>query len=417
MGIKRELEEKRKENERLQNLWLEAQKKGLAEKEGRKAVDGENEFLRTRLNIQETVKEKTEEVVKAAREEALEHKQEAAKLYMELKKSRVLIEELREANTVYERQLIETRARLEETYVTSDTASQMLKGEIRRLQGDRAALRKARIVDEKSTNGLERKYVLAREMVEKLRKERTELMKANWELKGKVEELERFVARFQSSVAQTSSNANATPQRPPWASLVSTPGGNMDKAAREPHPSLTNPSYNGPSTPHSLLTKPTDTTPDPHTLPDIESWRLKIDTLTRERSYLLSESQTLRSTIASLQSQLQNLTTTVQSLYPLRDKYQQLKSEMQTQQQMMQRKLDRAHALCAGLERQLRDAAPNRKVEYRVVDGEVGSARLVAALITPVSTADRGMSGSGGVGSAGVGGGFGSMALPMLRSR
>lgn len=88
----------------------------------------------------------------------------------------------------------------------------MLKTEIRRLYTDRADVRKARMADERATQGLERKYVLAREMVDKLKKERYELQKTNYELKMRADEMEkRYVeAKMQAKKAFDGSKVELT---------------------------------------------------------------------------------------------------------------------------------------------------------------------------------------------------------------
>ena len=66
----------------------------------------------------------------------------------------------------------------------------MLKSEIRRLYQDKNDIRKDIISTEKSTNIIERKFMLAKEMLEKLQTEKKKLLKSNFELKKRADVLE-----------------------------------------------------------------------------------------------------------------------------------------------------------------------------------------------------------------------------------
>ncbi len=66
----------------------------------------------------------------------------------------------------------------------------MLKSEIRRLYQDKNDIRKDIISTEKSTNIIERKFILAKEMLEKLQTEKKKLLKSNFELKKRADVLE-----------------------------------------------------------------------------------------------------------------------------------------------------------------------------------------------------------------------------------
>ena len=83
----------------------------------------------------------------------------------------------------------------------------MLKTEIRRLHEDKREGNKARMIDERSNQALERKYLLAKEIIEKLKVDRVELQKKCFELKTKSEEMER---RFNDSRAQAKKIADRT---------------------------------------------------------------------------------------------------------------------------------------------------------------------------------------------------------------
>ena len=67
----------------------------------------------------------------------------------------------------------------------------MLKTEIRRLYEERKEVRKARLTDEHSGQVIERKYILAKETVEKLKAERKQLQRTCFELRTHAETMEK----------------------------------------------------------------------------------------------------------------------------------------------------------------------------------------------------------------------------------
>lgn len=67
----------------------------------------------------------------------------------------------------------------------------MLKTEIRRLHQDRQAVVRSRLQDDKSSSVLERKYILVKEALDKLKTERQEIKLSNFELKCRAEDMEK----------------------------------------------------------------------------------------------------------------------------------------------------------------------------------------------------------------------------------
>ncbi|KAJ3021052.1 hypothetical protein HKX48_009297 [Thoreauomyces humboldtii] len=277
-SMQKELAQSKAANEALQSRWLQAHKAGLKRKEDHEKLLQENMFLQTQLGITDTIRSKSTTEIGDAKKEALEHKHEAARLHSEVKRLQPVLEEMKRKNTALERQLMDAKFSLEESGITQNTSTQMLKTEIRRLYVDRSDIRQARLADERAAHGLERKYVLAREMVDKLKAERADALRRCAELGLRVEELERReAARPKERFAQQ--------QMPPkeksaWASLVATPTGE-----RESGPPPTALASAAPSAePRARI----------HELPDLEAWRLKIETLTSERTYLKQENEMLQ---------------------------------------------------------------------------------------------------------------------------
>lgn len=102
--LKSELETVKIEKDRLQTLWLEAQKQMVNDQAKYNALFKEHDMLQvyiinqTRLGITEGVKVKTDRSMAEIKEESFEHKLEAAKLFNELRKIQPVISELQERN-------------------------------------------------------------------------------------------------------------------------------------------------------------------------------------------------------------------------------------------------------------------------------------------------------------------------------
>ncbi|KAI9098111.1 hypothetical protein DFS34DRAFT_658819 [Phlyctochytrium arcticum] len=383
------------ENERLQNLWLETQKRKLeGDVSGAKLMD-QNAFLNTQLTITDTTRAKTFAEIARHKEDAIEQQLEAAKLDAELRRLRPVVEDLRNKNEALEMQVVEMRAHMDENNVNSSTSTGMLKTEIRRLYSDRSAVRQARMTDERATHSLERKYVLAREMVEKLKAEKYELMKGQWELKARAEEMERrwmemrvvrwrandWVSLFflllrrivlgwvlifvfvdqkkkRNGRATSAGSTASAAHRPPWASLASTPRSLMDTRGKQEPPSSQQASRQ-----------------------DIQAWRLKIETLTSERTYLMNENDLLNAQLQGLHQSLATQQSQTQTLQSQLQKLQTQVNNFNSQHEAVRVRMVRAEKVAAHLERQFKEARPNARIEYRMVGDVEPSTQLLACLM------------------------------------
>jgi predicted nuclease with TOPRIM domain len=77
---------------------------------------------------------------------------------------------------------------MEENSTNSKSAVHLLSHEIRRVQNDKRGLLFNRLQDEKTFRTLEHKYLLAKDMVIKLKEEKQELLQQNFKLKSKADQ-------------------------------------------------------------------------------------------------------------------------------------------------------------------------------------------------------------------------------------
>ncbi|KAJ3047995.1 hypothetical protein HK097_010978 [Rhizophlyctis rosea] len=290
LKLQKDLQAARNENDRLQKMWLEGQKANLTGKERSARLEEESVFMKTQLHINDAVKEKTAKEISEVKEDAIEQKLEAARLFAELRRLQPVVQELTEKNVVLEQQLDDARLKLQETRVNGETATHMLKHEIRRLYNERSQTLKARLQDDRSTHALERKHVVAKEVAERLKADRTDLQKQNWELRKRVGELESVVKELKMVGAVQILGKRSTPitqsQRAAWVSAPGTTSGDWAAVKGQ---------TNGQQSAHPEG--------EPDDVPDFEAWRLKIESLTSERQYLINDNDMLRSRVDEVKSE------------------------------------------------------------------------------------------------------------------
>ncbi|KAJ3015681.1 UNVERIFIED_CONTAM: hypothetical protein HDU68_012615, partial [Siphonaria sp. JEL0065] len=408
------------ENDNIQKMWLEAQKTILKSKNEIIRLMDDNVYLRTQLGITDTIKIKTSEEIERSKNKEFEQKLEYSKLYAEFRKLQPLVEEYRQKMLNFEEQVIEAKALIQQEHENSMTATAMLKTEIRRLQEERREERKNNITDERSSQALERKYLLAREMVVKLKQERQELQRTCFDLKVKADEMEKryfdsqlmakrmgeragrsvgeIATRLSApgirrldqleateseiNLVQPQSNALIAQQSvklppPIWASLATTPRDSGSARTRtEPLPTdntdVSSSIHESSSGPSSQKKKE---------LPDYAAWKLKIETLTTERTYLMHENTILKQRIDELAVKLSKSEKTNQES---QQRISNLDKEVKAGQQQIKTvtvKCQKSERMAASIEKQFKEARPNLKIDYSLMIEAEPSTQLMAALM------------------------------------
>ena len=177
----------------------------------------------------------------------------------------------------------------------------MLKSEVRKLYEDRNAAKKTLTSNEKSASIMERKYTIAKEMLDKTTSEKQKLLKSNFNLKKRADQLEaklnankikeeilvkKGIRNNPSILSLTHSDIRSiTPQTQgshTWQSILYSTSENQ--LGRDPLPSaVTNPSEKS-KCENQLIAD----------VPDFDGLRLKIDSLAHEREFLKNENELLK---------------------------------------------------------------------------------------------------------------------------
>ncbi|KAJ3186824.1 hypothetical protein HK101_009566 [Irineochytrium annulatum] len=393
--LQKELLAAKVENDRMQNMWLESQKDNLKSKDEIAKLTKELVFVnvciceaipkvqidfdvQTQLGITDTIKSTTGRDIEKAQHEVLEQKMEASKLYNELRKLQPLVEEYRQKMN----------------------ASNMLTTLIRKHEADKRVASRDQNFDRNKHTTVERKYILAKEQNEKLREERDRLRRTNFDLNRKADEMERryfdsqimsrrlseqagrtvgeITTRLASSATKKRANAESpdicahpilpTSQNslaalvpiklppPVWASMGSTPGGPMTHTG--PPPTAINMDA---STNSDLMSEKSNSSSGRsranHELPDFTSWKLKIESLTCEREFLLNENRLFKSNADELAYKIAKLEKTVIDLQQRIKGYDREQKGVQNDFKTLNARLLRAEKIAASIERQFKVAS------------------------------------------------------------
>jgi chromosome segregation ATPase len=347
-SLKSELEAVKVERDRLQTLWLDSQKELVAEQNKIKKLANENESLNTRLGIAEGVKTKIESGFEVIKDESFEHKKEAAKLYNELQKLQPVIQELQEKNKLLEHQLHEATLKLGESNINHQTTKQLLRTEIRRLSQDRSTLRQEMAQQDKSVMHVEKDKQLYKEMIEKLKSERYELQRQVYDLKRRADDAERkyFDAKLKSRQNEKTEMKKMI-QKSLNAAQVEV-GRRFDSG--QPLQQISTAQEESKKALERKMQE----------LPDFESWRLKLETLSNEKDFLMNENSMLKKKVTEVLCSNQITRTIRQLEESLRNSQAEVKQQETTQKEHQEKvaTLDarylRAKKVAAHIEKQLK---------------------------------------------------------------
>lgn len=387
-----EVNDLKNESYKFQNLWIDSQKEILKLKEALAKNQKEQTYLGTKLGISTTINEKASDEIEFAKGLAKDFQQDSSKLYNQMTKLQSQISDLKKRNSLLELKLEESRLQLEEGDVKQEKSTHMLKTEIRRVYKERKFLEKDIIEDKKFSQTMEVKHRLASEMVERLKTQRNVLQKENYQLKEKTKDLEKknnesilLMKRYAesggaitSSLVATSNshksrnNNNQNNDTPLWAVFDASSGGGSLGHKKENFPSFKS---------DATIEKTKSNVSEIRELPDFESWRLKIESLSSENEFLRNENKKIRSqldeTLRKCNQFERQVTEISRNLKSLEEQEQKMRLGFDD----ATRRCARAEFVAAHLETQFKDFKPNIKIDYQMLSQAEASIQLVAALL------------------------------------
>ncbi len=226
------------------------------------------------------------------------------------------------------------------------------------LRNDRVAVQKNLISHEKSSNIMDRKYTIAKEMLDKATSDKQKLIKANFDLKRRADQLEAKLSANKVKeqiwakkgiknqlvksdiIADTRTMTPQTEISHTWQSILYS--NSEHQIDREPPPSrLSNFSQKSASE-KPLLTK----------VPDFEALRLKIESLGNEREFLQNENELLKVRIEELSKKIVTLEKKISESNSNSEKLISNLDQKSAELDMAFKKYERAEKIAAHLEKQ-----------------------------------------------------------------
>ncbi|KAJ3270821.1 hypothetical protein HDV01_007370 [Terramyces sp. JEL0728] len=355
------------EKDRLQTLWLQSQKELVSEQARFQKLKSENELLTTKLGISECVKIKTDKGLNEIKVESHEHKLETAKLYNELKRLRPVIAELQEKNKKLEHQLQEAQLKLDESVQNNVTTKQMLRNEIRRLSQDRSILRQERSEHDRTLLHVEKDVIVYKEMIDKLKSERYDLQREVFTLKRRTEETERkfydykLKTRKVEKIDQKKSSVENIEKQFLKLGQVKASMESLNSEGRQ-----------------SVVPKKEKIVKE---LPDFDSWRLRIDSLTNEKKFLVNENSTLKDQLAEITAKVSSIQISLKQTQEENKKLVDVENQNIEKLKTLDLRYARAKKVAAHMEKQVKDAKPNIKIDYQLLETSEPSTQLLAAIL------------------------------------
>lgn len=189
----------------------------------------------------------------------------------------------------------------------------MLRSELKRLHHDRHAVQQTLISNERSSSIMERKYIIAKEMLEKTTSEKQKLLKANFDLKRRADQLEAKLSanKIKEQILKKKGLKNQT-VKPELVSdtRTMTPQTQISHTWQSVIYSRSESNVNGDPPPSGVSNITESSGPEKFTLtevPDFEALRLKIESLANEREFLQNENGLLNVRIEELSKKIVTL--------------------------------------------------------------------------------------------------------------
>ena len=116
--------------------------------------------------------------------------------------------------------------------------------------------------------------------------------------------------------------------------------------------------------------------------------RLKLDSLVTERQFLMNENKTLKSRVDLLVSKLDVLNVQHKEAKSQIKELTVLRAEQIERIAALDQRYARAKKVAAHMEKQIKEAKPNTKIDYQMIDNPEPSTQLLAAILAKVRKYD-----------------------------
>ncbi|KAL7750833.1 hypothetical protein RI367_003790 [Sorochytrium milnesiophthora] len=343
-NMQKEIEATKKEKDQLQRSWLALQQECIDLKNKQSRMVQENDMLQTQIRIRDATKTNSSIEADAMKKEVFDKSIELTKLNVELQRLRPQMKALQEQNLKLETDLVNSTARVQEERLVSDTSMQMLKQDLRRVYSDKSALAQCRVTDVKTHRALEQKYTLVKEMLDRVKLEKNALIKQNWELKTQADAWAKRVTEMKAQ----------------WQRLGDISQFHVAKRLADMEKHVSQLVKDG----HRKGDDVASPADDPYEIVDVPSLKLRLQSLQNEKRHVESEKESLKFEVEGLSQRMRTLEDDfAEALSKLKVAERELKGT-QVQLQTSMQGYKRAERIACTLERQLKEAKPNSRIDY-----------------------------------------------------
>jgi len=348
VNLKKELDIQKLENSRLQEMWLRNQKEVLAKSDLFERLKRENDDMKTRINITDTVKQKLLQTAEDLEKDRVDQDLEHSKLYAELGVLRPLLKETQRKNADLEFQLADALLAREEVELSDKAEIDTLKYQVRLVDGQKAEGSSQIHEMTKKLSTLERKVAVSKEMFEKVKLERSDLQRANFELNIRYGALNTKFEQLQRQFKDLSEKA--------------------EKSLKT----------------QSQISRRPANEPDEYEILDLAGLRMRVGTLTNEKIHLSKDLELAKSRVIMLSKQLTMAENNLQANSDQNSILVSSTASLSGEMNKIKARLARAEGIAAGLEAQLKSVAPGVRIDYTV--GEDPSVLLMNFISSDLPT-------------------------------
>ncbi|KAJ1516088.1 hypothetical protein HMI55_003002 [Coelomomyces lativittatus] len=346
-SLEQNLKSAKKEKDDMVHNWLKLQQANTTLKKEVQRLTLENDFLQTQRTVHYTSQGMVNNEIKEMKKDSFEVNMQMTKLHVELERIRPRIKELEERNKMLETQLVNREYTSQDSQNHFGDMMHLLKSEIHRVTNDKLHLQKDQLQNGKSYCVLEQKYILKKELLEKLKKEKIGLLKQNQLFKFKIDMLTKKVKELKQD----------------WKHLNEL-GVNHYNRQKD-----------------TMQKKIEGSFTEDYQVVDLPALKLRIETLTLENKHLLSQVDLAKSQAMTAEKKQLSLEKQIGSLNMQLHTLEKEASSLQSSFQDMAQRADWAEKICAFMESQFKEFAPNRKLDFSYLRNSVSepSASLLSA--------------------------------------
>jgi len=298
-----------------------------------------------------------ERELETSRKETFDERQNANQLWLELKRLKPMVEELKNRNIELEMQLADSQTRYDMQHVDSKTSVEMLKSHIRFINHEKLEMRRTRDIDDKTLSVIERKHRHLQDISDRMKAENKDLKMQNFDLNNKLAQIQKKYDNLKVQFRRWTESATKLMEM---------------KETVKPENKL--PPIAGAEESGGL-----------------SSLTMRLNTIEKEREYLMSNNAMLKNRVDDLSTKVSHLEKQLEKTTSNNSHLRQSLEQMVGTVKQLVRRTVFIERAASYLERTVKEYSPNSKFDYKAIMREHArelSVQMVSALNVSGTTAD-----------------------------